>query len=131
MEVTGFLTQNAEPGHTTLVDTHNGFNELIHLEMIFTVCHCWQAGESFSLNYYKYWVQILLSQPGDTPVIILNQEGVTQGDPLLILLYGITLVPLAQNLSDVDTTLLFPFYADDVAFDGSSSQSVVQLIMLM
>ena len=31
---------------------------------------------------------------------------------------GIHLVPLAENLRDVDPTRLLPFYVDDVAFDG-------------
>ena len=34
-----FLTQYAEPSGTTLVDAHNGFNELSRLEMVWTVRH--------------------------------------------------------------------------------------------
>ena len=47
------------------------------------------------------------------------QEGVTQGDPLSMVLYRITLFPLAEELGAADLGLLSPFYADDVAFDGS------------
>ena len=32
-----FLTQDAEPSGTTLVDARNGFNELIRLAMLWTV----------------------------------------------------------------------------------------------
>ena len=35
-----------------------------------------------------------------------------------MVLYGITLVPLAEELRSADLGLLFPFYADDAAFDG-------------
>ena len=36
---TGFLTQEEEPGVTTLVDAHNGSNNLIRLGMLWTVQH--------------------------------------------------------------------------------------------
>ena len=61
-------------------------------------------------------------QPVDAPVIILRQEGVTQVEPLLVVLYGITVVSLVEDLRDADPILLSPFYADDVA---------VQLRLLM
>ena len=48
-----------------------------------------------------------------------------------MVLYGITPVPLAEELRDVDPTLLSPFYDNDVAFDGSEWRSAVQLRLLM
>ena len=68
-------------------------------------------------------MQILLRQPGEPPVTILSREGVTQGDPLSMVLYGITLVPLAEELRAADPGLLSPFYADDAAFDGLERRS--------
>ena len=38
------LTQDAEPSRTTLVDAHNGFNNLSRLEMLWTVRHRWPQG---------------------------------------------------------------------------------------
>ena len=64
--------------------------------MLWTVRHRWPEGARFAFNRYRYWAQRLLRQPGETPVIILSREGVTQGDPLFMVLYGITLVPLAE-----------------------------------
>ena len=68
---------------------------------------------------------------GEPPVTILSREGVTQGDPLSMVLYGITLVPLAEELRAADPGLLFPFYADDAAFDGSARRSAQLLKLLM
>ena len=48
-----------------------------------------------------------------------------------MILYGINLVPLKEELRGTDTTLLSPFYSNDVAFDGSTQRSAVQLRMLM
>ena len=89
LEAIGLLTQDAEPGGTTLVDAHNIFHELIRLEILWMVCLHWPAEARFAFNCYRHGAQSLLYQPGNTLVILLIQEGVTQGDPLLIVLYGI------------------------------------------
>ena len=68
---------------------------------------------------------------GETSVTILSIEGVTQGDPLSIVLYWITLAPLTEELQAADPGLLSPFYADDVAFDGLARHSAQLLKLLM
>ena len=73
LEAAGILTQDDEPGGTTLVDAHNGFNELSRLETLWTVRHLWPAGAKFAFNFYTHWGQLLLSQPGDALVILLSQ----------------------------------------------------------
>ena len=44
-----------------------------------------------------------------------------------MVLYRITLDPLAEDLRDADPKLLSPFYTNDVAFEGSARRSAVQL----
>ena len=68
-----FLTQDAEPSRTMLVDVRNGFNKLIRLEMPWTVQHCWPAGARFAFNYYRCWSQLLIRKPGEPPVTILSR----------------------------------------------------------
>ena len=87
--------------------------------MLWTVRHRWLVRSRFAFNCYKHWAQLLLRQPGELPVTILSREGVTQGDPLSMFLYRITLVPLAEELRAADPGLLSPFYAGNAAFDGS------------
>ena len=48
-----------------------------------------------------------------------------------MVLYGITLVPLAEELRAADQGLLSPFYADDADFDGSARRSAQLLKLLM
>ena len=112
------LTQEEEPSGITLVDARNGFNDMSRLEMLCNVRDRWPAEARFDFNCYTYWAQLLLRQSGGLPVTILSREGVTQGDPPLIVLYGITFLPLAEELRSVDLGLLSPFYADNVEFDG-------------
>ena len=130
LEALEFLTPDAEPSGTTLVVAHNGFNELSRLAMLCTVRHCWPAGARFAFNCYKHWAQLLFRQPWEPPVTILSREGVTQGEPLSMVFYRITLVPLVEELLAADLGLLSPFYADIVAFDGLARHSA-QLIKLL
>ena len=46
-------------------------------------------------------------------------------------MYGITLVPLAEELRTVDPGILYLFYDDDAAFDGSALRSAQLLKLLM
>ena len=48
-----------------------------------------------------------------------------------MVLYGITLIPLAEELRAVDPGLLSLFYADYAAFDGSAGLSAQLLKILM
>ena len=126
-----FLTKDAEPSGSTLVDARNGLNKLICLAMLWTVRHRWPAGTRFAFNCYRHWVKIILCQNGEPPVTILIREGVTQGDSLSMVLYGINLVPLAEELRASDPGLLSPFYTDDVAFNVSAQRSAHLLKLLM
>ena len=98
--------------------------------MLWTVRHRWPAGARFAFNCYRHWGEILLRQPGEPPVTILSRKGVTQEDPLSMVLNGITLVPLAEELREADLGLLLPFYADDVVFNGFAQHSA-QLLKLL
>ena len=48
----------------------------------------------------------------------------------MIVLYGITLIHLAEELRVVDSRLLSLFYTEYVAFDGSESRSAQPLKLL-
>ena len=48
-----------------------------------------------------------------------------------MVLYGITLVPLEEELMDTDTTLLSSLYTNYAAFDGNAQRSAAQLRLLM
>ena len=109
LEATGLLTQEEEPGSTILVNACNDFNELIRLAILWTVHHHWPVGARFMFNCYRHWAHILLLRTSDAPLLILSWERVTQGDPLLMVLHGITRVLLTEELRDVDPTLLSPF----------------------
>lgn len=55
---------------------------------------------------------------GEPCSIILCREGVTQGNPLLKILYGIALLPLAEKIQDKVPGMLQAWYADNTANGG-------------
>ena len=95
LKYTGLLTHETYIGVTIIVEAHYGFNYLILLVILWTVQYCLPAGTRFTFNYYKIGRIFFCVGQGVPSVTLLRQEGVTQGDPLSIILYIITLVALA------------------------------------
>jgi hypothetical protein len=82
-----------------LVDAKNGFNELSRKAALWTVRHPWPAGARLVFNCYKHSSTLVLHRHNRLCSFILHsREGVTQGDPLSMVVYGLTLVPLAKKL---------------------------------
>ena len=98
--------------------------------MLWTVRHHWPVEAIFAFNCYRHWAQLILRQTGEPPVTILSREGFTHGDPLSMVLYGITLAPLDNKPRAADSGLLSSFYADDVVFDGLA-QKIAHLLKLL
>ena len=98
MEYKGILTKEADPAGTSLVDSQNGFNELIRLVIMWTVRYRWPTGARFAFSCYTHWAHILLCRMGIPLVKLHIQEELNQGDPLSMVLYGITLVPLSEEI---------------------------------
>eukprot|EP00957_Ditylum_brightwellii_P028913 2184347-Ditylum_brightwellii.AAC.1 len=119
------------PGGTTLIDARNGFNKLSRYAMLWTVQHLWPAGARFVFNCYRHWALLIIRRPDSPPIIIHSKEGVTQGDPLAMIIYGITLVPLSNLVQETDRQVLPPFYTDGIALDGAARRNACLLKVLV
>ena len=117
---TGLRTAGAQEG-LLLVDAMNGFNMLSRLSMLWTVRHRCTKMSRFAFNCYRHEIRLICRRPGDTALIILSKEGVTQGDPLAMALYGIALLPLAERLRKDFPSVMQPWYADDAAMMGKAN----------
>ena len=119
-----------DPVISIMLDARNGFNELGRKAMFWTVRHRWAAGARFAFDCYRHQCKLTLRQRGKPCHIILSREGVTQGDPLSMILYGIGLLPLAEKLRGTIPQAVQPWYADDSAMTGPASK-VRQAVMLL
>ena len=99
--------------------------------MLCNVWHHWPARVRFTFKCYNNWSQILLFQSGDLPVTFLSREGVTQGESLLVVVYGITLAPLVEELKAADPGLISPIHAGDAEFHSSVRRSAHILMLIM
>ena len=103
-----------------LADAANGFNNLSRLAMLWTVAHRWPQASRFAFNCYRHFSQLVIRVPGDrTPTKILSKEGVTQGDPMAMPLYGISVAVLADQLKRELPSPLQVWYADDFSATDS------------
>ena len=110
--------EDASPTGTLLVDARNGFNELGRKAMLWTVRQRWPNGATFAFNCYRHSSMLILRQKGGPCTMLLSHEGVTQGDPLSMILYGIALTPLTESIRTEIPTVMQAWYADDAAMAG-------------
>lgn len=84
--------------------------------MLWTVRHEWPSGARFVFNCYKHHYNILVIRNNNgTLCVTASKEGVTQGDPLAMIAYGLGLLPLIRQLKTEFLHAFQPWYADDSA----------------
>ena len=115
--------KNNSPVGVTLVDARNGFNESKFLTMLWTICHWCSKGSHFSFNCYCYHLLLIVRKMGKLATTLHSKEGITEGDPLAMLLYETTLTPLVKLLWKGYPHVLQPWYADDAAFIGPAKRN--------
>ena len=82
-----------------LIDARNAFNEENQTAMLWGVRHERPSGAQFTFNCYRHWAMIVVRDTGDGSGHFLHsKEGVTQGDPLAMIVYVIGVLPLIREL---------------------------------
>ena len=102
-----------------MVDAANAFNSINRHHMLWSVRHLWPSGDIFTFNCYKNWAQLIVRGGEGECEVVLSKEGVTQGDPLAMIAYGISTIPLLRSLLGeevVDWRQIW--YADDAGIFG-------------
>lgn len=109
---------NDQWGHL-LIDARNAFNELDRAGMLWTVRHTWPSGSQFVFNCYKHYSRLVVRGLDGTSSVVLSKVGVTQGDPLAMIAYGLGILPLIKLLQKKHPSIYQPWYADDGSAAGS------------
>ena len=97
-----------------LVDASNAFNALNRKAALWNARHLWPRGCRFLFNTYRGPAALLLD--GST-TLLFSREGVTQGDPLSMAFYALSVLPLIRSLKDTQRWTQV-WYADDANCGG-------------
>ena len=102
-EIWGFL----------VIDAKNIFIDIDQIRILWTVSHLWMYGARFVFNSYCHHYLLVLRNRDGTSNIIHSREGVTHGNPLAMLDYGVEVLPLIKFPKWVYTEVTQPWYTDD------------------
>ena len=88
--------------------------------MLWAVRHEWPSGTQFTFNCYRHLATLVVRDIGDGSGHFLHsKKGVTQGDPLAMIAYGIGFLPLIWELREAHPCVTQPWYSDDAGAGGA------------
>ena len=88
--------------------------------MLWAVRHEWTSGAQFTFNSYRHWATLVVWDKGDESGKFLHsKEGMTQGDPLAMIVYGIGVLPIIREVRNAQPRVTQPWYADDAGAGGT------------
>ena len=76
--------------------------------MLWTARHRTGKLSRIAFNCYRHEIRLLCQRPGDEALQLLSKEGVTQGDPSTMALYGVALLPLAEIVHEEFPSVMQP-----------------------
>ena len=116
-----------EDGHGfLLMDASNAFNALNRETALWNARILWPRCSRFLFNTYRGYAPLIVA---GTTELLFSSEGTTQGDPLAMLFYGVSLMPLIESLKGRDKYLQ-TWYADDSGALGALENLVEWLSSL-
>ena len=92
-----------------LVDATNAFNSVNRVSALWNARVLWSRCSRYLFNTYRGYALLLLQ---DSDKTLLSKEGVTQGDPLSMMLYAVAVLPLIRSLK-APGKWIQNWYADD------------------
>ena len=108
------LFQHEETDAVLLVDVSNAFNSLNRAAALHNIRIVCPAVATFAINTYRASARLFVTGGKE----LVSAEGTTQGDPLAMCLYALSLQPLISRLQAV-TQAKQCWFADDATGCGS------------
>ena len=105
------IFESAETEAVILADATNAFNSLNRQTALRNIRHLCPSLSKVLTNTYREDIQMFID--GET---MLSQEGTTQGDPLAMAMYAISILPLIHHLENEKIKQVW--FADDATAGG-------------
>ena len=109
-----------------LMDASKAFNALNRETALWNARILWPRCSRFFFNTYRGYAPLIVA---GTTELLFSSEGTTQGDPLAMSFYGVSLMPLIESLKD-RPKYLQTWYADDSGALGALENLVEWLSSL-
>lgn len=84
------------------MDPKNAFNMVNRAAALWNARVLWPRCSRFLFNTYRGFARLVLRGSDEC---LFNREGVTQGDPLSMLIYAVALLPLVKSLKAKENRL--------------------------
>ena len=81
-----------------LIYTRNTSNEENHTVVLWVVRYEWSSGAQFNFKCYSHRAILVIRYNGGMRHFLQSKEWVTQGEPIVMIVYGIGVIPLIQDL---------------------------------
>ena len=92
-----------------MIDASNAFNSVNRAAAIWNSRILWSRCSRYIFNAYRGYAILFIA---GSKIYILSREGVTQGDPLAMLVYAIAVLPLTKRLKKNKKNWKQNWYAD-------------------
>ena len=92
-----------------LMDAANAFNYMSRTAAMWNCRVIWSRASRYIFNAYRGYAFLFVA---GSNLVLLSKEGVTQGDPLAMVVYGVGVLPLTRKLKCPDKWKQ-NWYADD------------------
>jgi hypothetical protein len=114
-----FKENSSKEWGVLLVDASNAFNSVNRVSALLSARKNWPRCSRFLFNTYRGHSVLKLQ---NTNELLFSKEGVTQGDPLSMMMYGLAVLPLIHSLAILHSqNVIQNWYADDAAATGELS----------
>ena len=87
--------------------------------MLGAVTFEWPSDTRFSFNCYRHWATLVIRAGDGTGHFLFSKEGMTQGDPLAMVAYGLGILPLICELQQAHPSVTHPWYTDAAGEGGT------------
>ena len=81
--------------------------------MLWAVRFEWPSGARFTFNCYHHWAMLVIGAGDGAVHFLFIKEGGSQGDPLVMVAYGLGILLLIRELRQARPGVTQPWYAYD------------------